>query len=289
MRLTTLARKVELTPKKLIVFLENEGVELDNGVNTKLDENSIHLVLENFAPDQIQDEEIKPWTDLMKEDEANNLLDSDEKESNDVPSKDDIIGEVDTAGQHDDLVVSESEIPTTEEKIGTIDDLEGESIEDIDLIKVKKVKLEGIKVVGKIELPEKPKMKEVEEQVSDELTESEKIESLKERPKPRGKKFDRNRKKNRQGKSHTPLSYEEKLKEEEREKLKKRRRKENEEKRRKKKYYEQNIKPKIAQQSRKTREGKPEESKTPPPKGAIVHKNPLKRLWAWLNGEYDKY
>ena len=56
MRLTTLARKVALTPTKLINFLEEKGVELTKGIHTKLDDLSVAMVKEAFLPDEIEDE-----------------------------------------------------------------------------------------------------------------------------------------------------------------------------------------------------------------------------------------
>ena len=101
--------------------------------------------------------------------------------------------------------------------------------------------------------------------------------------------MNRKRKKNKQGKSREPLSYDEKLKEEEREKLKKRRRRENAEKRRKIKYYEEHIQPKVNQKSKKKKPKKQEPEKQSPSKEIVMHKNPIRRFWAWLNGEYDKH
>ena len=56
MRLTTLARKVAITPTKLIDFLEEKGVELTKGINTKLDDLSVTMVKEAFLPDEIEDD-----------------------------------------------------------------------------------------------------------------------------------------------------------------------------------------------------------------------------------------
>ena len=290
MRLTTLARKVELTPKKLVAFLESEGVELDNGVNTKLDDNIIHLVFENFAPEQIQDKEIEKPIEPVEETKESTHPKSEDLDSVKIPVANDAIKKAEKVEESEIDEKAKLETSTIEEeKIGTIEDLEGESMDDIDLIKVKKVKLEGIKVVGKIDLPEKPTKKEVEDTAAEENAEPQEIDSQKEKSKSKGRKFDRNRKKNRPSKGQNPLSYEERLKEEKREKLKKRRRRENEEKRRKKKYYEQNIKPKVTQPSRKSKKKKSLESRSSPKKEVVVHKNPIKRLWAWLNGKYDKY
>ena len=45
MRLTTLARKVQITPTKLIAFLAENNIKVDNGINTKLNEKTVTLVM----------------------------------------------------------------------------------------------------------------------------------------------------------------------------------------------------------------------------------------------------
>ena len=94
------------------------------------------------------------------------------------------------------------------------------------------------------------------------------------------------RKKNKN--SRSPLSYEEKLKREEREKLRKLKLRKKEEKKRKQKYYKENLKTKTIAKPKKTKKN---QSSAPnqTEKKVEVHKNPIKRLWAWLNGKYDTY
>lgn len=288
MRLTTLARKIEKTPKQLISYLEEHNIEINNGLHSKLDKETVALVLEEFASEKELIEEVVFQEEIIEEKIAS-VDDADEvtPEEDEKTDKEPIVVEKDEAVEIEiENSIQEEEIEPESPKTGTIDDLEKEDPEDIDLIKVKKVTLEGIKVVGKIDLPEKPKKEASvdESEGKDEILNEEKPKLKKEK-----RSFDRGRKKNRHGKNRAPLSYEERVKEEEREKLKKRRRRENAEKRRKKKFYDENIKSKQTLNAPKKKIKKQSNAEPHAQKEVVLHKNPLKRLWAWLNGKYDQY
>jgi len=288
MRLTTLARKINKTPKQLIAFLEEKGIEIPNGLYGKLGGDITALVLDHFCPEMVITEIAKPINQIQEVSIENvsegevedGIVDAPAKKAEEI-TEDKIEKEIE-----DKVAIPPAE--SEDQKSGTIEDLESEKFDEIKLIKAKKVTLEGIKVVGKIDLPEKQKKEAVKEANEDELEVLKKA-SPKENSKTQNRNFNRDRKKNRKGKSHQPLSYEEKLKEEEREKLKKRRRRENAEKRRKKKYYQENIEPKITLKSKKKKNRSTNTNQATSKEKVVAHKNPLKRFWAWLNGQYDKY
>lgn len=289
MRLTTLARKIDKTPTQLISFLKEKGVEIPNGLHSKLDDDIVDMVKDNFLPDQEEIDEIiaqVPEVEVVEE-SAEIIKSIPEDEAETAPKVEEIQEEVIEKPIVDEVTI-ESVPEPVEEKIGTVDDMESEDFEEINLIKAKKVKLEGIKVVGKIELPEKPKKEETKDP-GEKDSENTPEDVSKAKTKSSNRKFDRDRKKNRKGQNRNPLSYEDKLKEEAREKLKKRRRRENAERRRKTKYYQENIEPKITKKQKKKKVKKELETQPIKRKEVVVHKNPIKRLWAWLNGEYDKH
>ena len=58
MRLTTLARKIEKTPSQLIAFLEDEGIEIPNGLHSKLDSETVTVVMNQFMPGYLEEESI---------------------------------------------------------------------------------------------------------------------------------------------------------------------------------------------------------------------------------------
>jgi hypothetical protein len=150
------------------------------------------------------------------------------------------------------------------------------------LIKAKKVKLEGFKVVGKIDLPEKVKK---EDPAAESTDGEEKVIKKPERP---NRKFDRDRKKNKGATLRNTLSYEERMKREEREKLRQRKKKEREAKLRNKKLYEETIQSKVSKTPKK-KSGKKKFLAGQEKSEVKIHKNPIKRLRAWLNGQYDKF
>ena len=305
MRLTTLARKIDKTPNQLIAFLEEKGIEISSGLHGKLDSEIVDLVYSHFLPEQkIEEEEIVEDIDEVEIDkeieekiekeidvEIENVENHEVEKKSDRDKIEEKIEELPILEKAEKI---EADIPVAketikEQKAGTVDDLENDNPDEIELIKVKKVKLEGIKVVGKIELPEKPKKEIVEtEKVGPETNQVKTEEKPKKSPKSTNRKFDRNRKKNPRVRNRKPLTYEEKLKKEEREKLKERRQKDKAEKLRKRKYYQENIQPKTnAKSNRKKKKQSTIDARSQ--EKVVVHKNPFKRLWAWLNGKYDRY
>lgn len=289
MRLTTLARKIHLTPSRLVAFLEQKKVEIDNGINTRLDKQTIDMVLSHF------DFEVFESAEPQEENIAENTSIDEVAETTEAPSKQ---ADID----HEEVVVIEMESPSPEQdapevdiketeievipKIGTIDDLEEGEAEDIELIKAKKVKLEGIKVVGKIELPEKPKKETLIEdeagaETGDEPEESKTKRRKKER-KHQGKDIEKAKR------SGLTISYEEKLRREEKLKRKELKLKMKEEKARKRAHYLQSVQSKSAPSTprKKQKKGQDELSGQ---NQVVSYKNPIMRFWAWLNGKYDKH
>lgn len=300
MRLTTLARKIEQTPSQLISYLEENGIEIKNGLHSKLDDETVKLIKSKFLT-EIPDEEptipeiiekveepidINPKEIITENKDANTTVKIDDAVSDDNEEKSEeeqIVDEIED-------VVLEVQEPKSEvenqKNTGTIEDLERENFDEIELIKVKKVKLEGIKVVGKIDLPEKP-VKEAKTTEDKNIENQEIVEvKPKKEEKQHRRKFDRNKKNYTKERNRRILSYEEKLEREEREKLRQRRKKAKEDKSRKKQYYIKNIQPKAAKNLKKK---KRTNLKLNTPEQVIVHKNPIKRFWSWLNGEYDSY
>jgi len=286
MRLTTLARKIKITPSKLIDFLIEHDFQVDNGVNTKLNDETVLFIKSHF--------EIETDIDLLPEQETDNDAKANvaEKPEN-TPELPELRNE---KTEISDTVIPIEPKPKHEErkdspklpkkpKAGTIEDLEEGKADDIDLIKVKKVKLEGIKVVGKIELPEKKKKEEPKKEEDNANVET----TVKTKKEFRTKGAGRPRKKYQKGRNNRkPLSYEEKLRREERNKKRQLQEKLKKEKERKKAHYEQTVKAKIASKPQKKKKKK-ESLQHAKSQEIVIYKNPIKRFWAWLNGKYDKY
>lgn len=297
MRLTTLARKIDKTPNQMIAFLNDKGIDTSGGLHSKLQDDTVEMVLNHFLTDQKREEIFNTVADEIIVDEIIEIVEEDVisvKTTESLPAveKSEEIDNVDTQPIPEPSEIAEVFFPDAEktielEKIGTLDDLENENSEEIELIKVKKVKLEGIKVVGKIELQEKPKEGLEEVLESESKDDDAGVEEKAKKPlKSNGEKVDRRKKSSPHKKSLLP-NYEERLKNEEREKLKLRRRRENRERERKKRYYLKNIQPKTVQKPKSLK--KSTSSAQSNSEQVRAHKNPFQRLWAWLNGKYDRY
>lgn len=183
MRLGQLARKLNIETKQIVKFLEKESITIENHLNTKLDDNQIELVTNAFPPEP----EIEEVPEVIEE--------SITKEESTVAEQTEEVPEVDNESEEDieeEITVEVYEIPeeeyqksltetedATQEAALTVTELiekegikEGEEPTEKDLhefsreeaipedvnaptIRAPKVELQGIKVVGKIELPEK--------------------------------------------------------------------------------------------------------------------------------------
>ncbi len=272
MRLTTLARKVGRTPSQLINFLENNQIEIANGANTKLDEAAINLVLKEYEVEL----EIPEAMDIALPAVSEPIIAEVPVVVEEIPA--DPVPEI----------TEPVTIPadnSAKMRTGTIDDLEADDHTDIEHIKAKKVKLEGFKVVGKIELPQKPVKTPVKEEETSAIEESKKTEPVRSPKKQRSdfQKHDRRPKHDRQ-----PLTYEERLKREERIRDLEIQKKLREDKERKVRYYEKHIAPKAPTKAPKKKSQNSSSTQAAKP-SKVVYTNPLQRFWAWINGKLDKY
>jgi hypothetical protein len=136
MRLGQLARKLALPPSEITEFLASQQIAIADGANARLDENQVSIVLQRFAPgllaDQLQQEAV------AEETVAETVVVIEET----VP-----------------VVSAEiAEAAPDVEETGADEEEEGE--QKTEVIKAPKVALSGLKVLGKIELPEKKKKAE---------------------------------------------------------------------------------------------------------------------------------
>ena len=136
MRLGQLARKLALPPSEITAYLASQQMSIVDGANTRLDENQVTAVLQRFAPDLLS-------TGIQTE--------ADEPvEVAEIPAPSDELTEQPAAAEQ----------PPVEE--GNPETVSTEKPEEIETIKAPKVTLSGLKVLGKIELPEKKKKPETE-------------------------------------------------------------------------------------------------------------------------------
>lgn len=124
MRLGQLARKLAVRPSQIVDYLSTHKIYLEEGSNAKLNDEDVDRIVLHFAPDRL-----KEIVEDIKTEEAENIAPSIVTEE---PEKED----------------SKPEIAESETGI---------KLEKPEVIKAPKVELSGLKVLGKIELPQSKK------------------------------------------------------------------------------------------------------------------------------------
>ncbi len=273
MRLGQLARKYGISKKEVISYLKDQDPSLHSlGHNTKLDEQSVALIASHFAdPEKMFIDQQEQQVDEQQEQEQQLPRDTAEP----VVSAPESLDQA-TADPEDVVAPENRETPAKKEEVAIETDkllemLESEEepvdLSKITLIKAPKKELEGLKVVGKIELPE-PKKK---------LTKEEKEAKSEDRRKQREPRLSEEEREKRRLKA--------KKKKEAYQARQERRRKEKEKQRKKalsKVRYQQKVQQaKAIKQKQKPVAPRPEpaaqvEQVPSPPKTA------LGKLWRWL-------
>jgi len=143
MRLGQLARKLDLSPTEIITFLAEKNISATEGSNTRITAEQVVLICQKFDP-----------TDSRQ------IVANDAKKETDSVVSEDPVQEPE--------VISTEEVKIPELITSSVDEADVvESSEELktEVIKAPKVELTGLKILGKIELPQ-PKKKElpVEEQ-----------------------------------------------------------------------------------------------------------------------------
>ncbi len=154
MRLGQLARKLALRPSQIVDFLSTQQVHLEEGSNARIEDDRVVEIVKHFAPERLQEVVInlKSEADLV------------------AP-----VVEVVEETINQEVIV---EAVTISEPVHSIVDASQEKPE---VIKAPKVELTGLKVLGKIELPE-PKKKEVVSEGATTESETPAIDERKSRP-----------------------------------------------------------------------------------------------------------
>lgn len=158
MRLGQLARKLAIRPSQLVDYLSTRQVYFEEGSNAKLNDEYVRDIVTHFAPDRLAE-----------------LLALQTEEAG---------GE--TVIEQEGLPELTAPEPPKAEDTGEI--LQEESPEKPEVIRAPKVELSGLKVVGKIELPQ-PKKKETTSEPS--ASESSPEIKREDRPRQKHKKVDR--------------------------------------------------------------------------------------------------
>lgn len=143
MRLGQLARKVSVRPLEVVEFLAKRGIIVEESANARIDDSDAQAVIGHFAPHLLKTEAVDPETAQVPEAIVEEVTVEEITE----------IEQPLEQGPTEQLL----ELPAESELNPEPEPIQEESLPD--LIKAPKVELKGLKVVGKIELPE-PKKKE---------------------------------------------------------------------------------------------------------------------------------
>lgn len=179
MRLAQIARKVDSKPQEIRKFiLDQFKVELDADPNTKLDDDQVNAILEHFKKEEVvesvEKEEVDDVIEEVEEDVIDPTVDTDIEALKEIAEEEaaNVKLEIpDVKSEEEDSVTEdkEEEQPTAEEKAKKVveikhseenevteeDPTSFEEVEvdhEADVIAAKVDKLDGLKVVGKIDL-----------------------------------------------------------------------------------------------------------------------------------------
>lgn len=240
MRLGQLARKLTLRQSDIIDFLAQRDIRIDESSNTRLEDDHVILIMKHYAPAQ--------------EEEVREALAIETAEPEQPMEKEEI-----------------SEIAPVENSV------EDESTNLPDVIRVPKIELSGLKVVGKIELPE-PKKKEPEPTTPEPTTATDAEPEKKNVVDRKAVRHKKPRRDHRQGAN--PIAQQRER--EAREAAEKRRFEAEREKEKRKQHYHNKVK-----SVRQPKSVKPTRT-VQPPQPRVIEKQPatlLGRFWRWLR--YD--
>lgn len=288
MRLRQLARKLQVQPKYLIGILSKNGHEIENDPNYKLTEEQESLIL-SIVPMPKPSIESNAVARPKAEIEVVEAVEDPLEVTEEIETPTEEVITPNTVKEAPKTV--EQKEPTETPKVYSLEKEAQEKHKDAELIKAPKLKLEGLKVLGKIDLPE-PKVKE--------KAKPEETKEAAEKPKQRNTKQNRNtptHDRKRQNQRSRPNSVELERRKAEEEAKRKKLAEEKRIKALKEKHYKEKVQAKLKATAPKKKKSKtataqateqPKKiAKTPIKKQAP--KKGLRRLWAWLNGELDKY
>jgi hypothetical protein len=147
MRLGQLSRKISVRSADIAAFLSAKGISLDDQANTKISDDVARVVIEHFAPHLTFDQSIPEEVTIVEE-EGQNLI-QEPVQTYEAPEI-----ESESSGEQ-----TETPLPQATPEI-----------QQNEVIKAPKIELQGLKVVGKIELPQ-PKKKDSEAAPAEQETE----------------------------------------------------------------------------------------------------------------------
>lgn len=291
MRLGQFSRKYEVKSSEIVEILDKHFRTVNNHPNIKLTSEELSYLLNQFEVRETEEGshlQDNATDDASKTDHATaslpeTAIDADAEE-NQIIAEDTALSDPqlgpNVEGNQPNKADASTSIPKETPKVISLEKEYEEQTKGVETIKTEKPKLDGLKVLGKIAIPEPKEKNKIEE----------KTESLKKKGEERTTKKRHPRKSQKQ-----TLSLEEQRKRKERLAWKKKQQEQKRLKEKRRAHYEKQLAKKKEVQKAKKLHKKKETTiaQVPSPKEKItphvpVKKNPLKRFWKWLNGAYDE-
>ncbi len=276
MRLGQLSRKLEVDSSVIVKVLKEHFREVNNHPNIKIQEEELAFLTSHFAPKSATPAGTEMPTETPQKTEKPETTEE-------------------SVQKEDKEKVTEAKKPEYVEslrpKVITLENEFSEKTRSLESFKVEKPELEGLKVVGKIDLPEpKPKTKPEQETTKESSQATGKTNTIDEKGARQRYTDKKRRPKTRNNRN--PVEARKKKAE-----YLERKKKEQEEKRLKelrKKHYEEKLKNKSSEKAPKKKKKKnvksvPSQAQPQKPVEAKRTKNPIVRFWKWLNGHYDRF
>lgn len=241
MRLGQLARRLSLRPTQIVEFLAKNNIQIDSSSNSRLEDSHVAIIVQRYAPGSLDKIENEP-------DEIEEAV---PVEAMQPPEAEPVVLQ-----------------PVTDES---------PSAEEIEIIRVQKIELSGLKVLGKIELPEPKKKEPVVEQKAEEISteatpsETPLVEKQVKARNPNRKSAHQNRERSQPRQWKNPLEL--KREREAREAEEKKRNDIEREKEKRRKHYEEKVKSVAQPKLGKPVKEEPEVKKKP------VHNKPVPKTW----------
>ena len=151
MRLGQLARKLKIEPTKIITFLATENILIDNSPNVKIENEALEMVLDHFEIDieECADNTVETLEESISSDRTSDQESKISNSEETLEIKEEVLIEI---IEEELEAIEVLEVDTTEPKLE--DSSSENSFTETDgVIRAPKIQLEGIKIVGKIELP----------------------------------------------------------------------------------------------------------------------------------------
>lgn len=149
MRLGQIARKLSISPSEILGYLATRDIIIEENANSRLEADHVRLILQKFAPDQLSSLDVRSSPEIIGA--------AAQEQTRQESSINEVAGPV-----HEKLLNSTEPVVDNDAELNSGSEPSAVPLTEVpEVIKAPKVALSGLKVLGKIDLPE-PRKKEQE-------------------------------------------------------------------------------------------------------------------------------